>query len=154
MEQEYNHPLYMLNKATRGGVSKAGAATSGRAARRRRPLNLAADQFGTADLSPRSITPKSREGQGGILLHPGLRTMPLDARVRNLYKRILTVGLDYPQGLDHVRQRAKREFRSRAHVQGEELARAVNYGRYMVSEMVGVIQLKKYRAMKQRYEEE
>ena len=80
--------------------------------------------------------------------------MPLDARVRNLYKRILTVGLDYPQGLDHVRQRAKREFRSRAHVQGEELARAVNYGRYMVSEMVGVIQLKKYRAMKQRYEEE
>jgi len=46
MEQEYNHPLYMLNymlnKATRGGVSKAGAAASGRAARRRRPLNLAA----------------------------------------------------------------------------------------------------------------
>ena len=32
MEQEYNHPLYMLNymlnKATRGGVSKAGAAAS------------------------------------------------------------------------------------------------------------------------------
>ena len=46
MEQEYNHPLYMLNymlnKATRGGVSKADAAASGRAARRRRPLNLAA----------------------------------------------------------------------------------------------------------------
>ena len=42
MEQEYNHPLYMLNKATRGGVSKAGAAASGRAARRLRPLNLAA----------------------------------------------------------------------------------------------------------------
>ena len=33
MEQEYNHPLYMLNKATRGGVSKAGAATSGPAPR-------------------------------------------------------------------------------------------------------------------------
>ena len=73
--------------------------------------------------------------------------------MRNLYKRILTVGRDYPKGLDYVRERAKREFLSRAAVEGTELSRSINYGRYMVSEMVGVIQLKKYRTIRQRYEE-
>ena len=60
MEQEYNHPLYMLNymlnKATRGGVSKAGAAASGRAARRRRPLNLAASRCRGAATPARAPT--------------------------------------------------------------------------------------------------
>ena len=32
-----------------------------------------------------------------------------------------------------------------------DINRAVATGRYMVKEMIGVIQLKKYRAMKQRY---
>ena len=30
--------------------------------------------------------------------------------VRDLYKKLLTVGRDYPAGLDHVRDRAKREI--------------------------------------------
>ena len=78
----------------------------------------------------------------------------MDARVRNLYKRILLVGRDYPTGLDHVRERAKKEFLMRAHIEDSlELNHAINYGRYMVREMTGVIQLKKYRALKQRYEE-
>jgi len=33
----------------------------------------------------------------------------------------------------------------------EEILRAVHRGRYMVKEMIGVVQIKKYRAMKQRY---
>lgn len=78
----------------------------------------------------------------------------MDPRVRNLYKRILAAGHDYPKGLDYVRERAKREFRQRTEAHGEELSRAIRDGRYMVSEMVGVIQFKKYRAMKQRYEDE
>ena len=78
----------------------------------------------------------------------------MDSRVRNLYKRILLVGRDYPIGLDRVRERAKIEFFKRAELKDSlELNHAINYGRYMVKEMTGVIQLKKYRAIKQRYEE-
>ena len=74
------------------------------------------------------------------------------SQVRDLYKRILLVGQDYPKGIDYVRERAKAEFAKRAHITDElELRRAVNYGRYMVKEMKGVIGLKKYRAMKKRY---
>jgi hypothetical protein len=73
-------------------------------------------------------------------------------QVRDLYKRILVVGADYPKGLDYVRERAKAEFAKRANVTDElDFRRAVNYGRYMVKEMKGVIALKKYRAMKARY---
>ena len=72
--------------------------------------------------------------------------------VRNLYKRILLVGREYPLGLPWVKKKAKAWF-----LQNQELTetvdinRAVATGRYMVKEMIGVIQLKKYRAMKQRY---
>eukprot|EP00965_Chrysotila_dentata_P192243 6175061-Pleurochrysis_carterae.AAC.2 len=79
-------------------------------------------------------------------------TRSLHVQVRDLYRRIIVVGADYPAGLDYVRNRAKAEFRKNAHVEGVELKRAVNYGRYMVKEMIGVIQLKKYREIKKRYE--
>ncbi|KAL7581511.1 hypothetical protein ACA910_022080 [Epithemia clementina (nom. ined.)] len=102
--------------------------------------------------------------------------------VRNLYKRVLHVGRDYPTGLDHVKKVWKEALRntktcpscyndkdgspllSLSHsLSGggtettipkecnEELLRAVHRGRHMVKEMIGVIKLKKYRAMKQRY---
>ena len=72
--------------------------------------------------------------------------------VRNLYKRILLVGRDYPLGLDYVREKAKAQFFGRAALTDEiEVKRAINYGRYMVKEMQGVIQLRKYRAMRKRY---
>ena len=89
--------------------------------------------------------------------------------VRNLYKRVIHVGHDYPTGMDHVRATWKKAMRNPKNcpscydAQGqplkesnpacdEELLFAVNRGRRMVKEMMGVIQLKKYRAMKQRYD--
>ena len=76
----------------------------------------------------------------------------MDPRVRDLYKRILVVGRDYPAGLEHVRERAKAEFGKRAALTDDvEIKRAIAYGRYMVKEMIGVVQLKKYRTMKKRY---
>ena len=72
--------------------------------------------------------------------------------VRNLYKRIITVGRDYPPGLDYVRTRAKAKFLANADVTDElALKKAINYGRYMVKEMAGITQLKKYRSMRERY---
>ena len=76
----------------------------------------------------------------------------MDPRVRDLYKRILVVGRDYPAGLEHVRERAKAEFGKRAGLTDDvDIKRAIAYGRYMVKEMIGVVQLKKYRTMKKRY---
>jgi hypothetical protein len=94
--------------------------------------------------------------------------------VRNLYKRVLVVGKEYPTGLEHVKKVWKTALRNPANCpswydqQGndgdrpnasatvmndeEELLRAVHKGRHMVKEMIGIIHLKKYRAMKRRYE--
>jgi len=89
--------------------------------------------------------------------------------VRNLYKRVLHVGHDYPTGMDHVKKVWKKALRnpkncpscytSHGNVQlndkscQEELMFAIHRGRTMVQEMIGVIQLKKYRAMRARYDE-
>jgi hypothetical protein len=82
--------------------------------------------------------------------------------VRDLYKRALVVGRDYPAGLTYVRETWKKALKNPQNCPScftdpnsraceKELAKAVGRGRHMVREMIGVIQLKKYRAMKQRY---
>ena len=72
--------------------------------------------------------------------------------VRDLYKKLMTVGRDYPAGLEHVRARAKREIFGRRELTHEvDIKKAVRYGRYMLREMMGVIQLKKYRTLRSRY---
>lgn len=74
--------------------------------------------------------------------------------VRNLYKRVLHVGHDYPTGLDHVKQVWKTALQQTHCDNEQELRQAVAHGRRMVQEMIGVIQLKKYRAMKRRYDDD
>jgi hypothetical protein len=96
--------------------------------------------------------------------------------VRDLYKRVLLAGRDYPTGIDHVKAAWKKALRNPrncpscygssgggydearghdpAHVSAtceREIRRAVAKGRHMVNEMAGVSRLKKYRAMKERY---
>lgn len=85
--------------------------------------------------------------------------------VRDLYKRALVVGKDYPhpRGLEYVREQWKRALRDplsvpsaqgdvdSSELQRREIRSAVGRGRYAIREMVGVIQFKKYRAMRKRY---
>jgi hypothetical protein len=107
--------------------------------------------------------------------------------VRDLYKRVLIVGRDYPTGLEHVKEKWKNAMKDPTNCPScyypgtstaskiiggtvdnnndnnynssssiskeceEEIIRAVHKGRYMIKEMIGVIQLKKYRTMNQRY---
>eukprot|EP00038_Savillea_parva_P007943 m.173455 g.173455 ORF g.173455 m.173455 type:complete len:80 (-) comp13698_c0_seq1:69-308(-) len=73
--------------------------------------------------------------------------------VRDLYKRIIVVGREYPGGLEVVRRKAKEHFRANAHLTEEEdIRKAVSRGRWYVNnELVGVIKLKKYRTMAHRY---
>ena len=75
--------------------------------------------------------------------------------VRDLYKRIILVGRDYPLGLQWVRDKAKVWFRQNKDVKDEiEIRRLVALGRRQVREMQAVIYLKKYRHLKKVYEEE
>lgn len=88
--------------------------------------------------------------------------------VRDLYKRALLVGRDYPLGLEYVRKTWKQaicnvdntpacyttcfvEFTPECE---KQIRKAVGKGRFFVREMMGVIQLKKYRAMKKRYDDD
>ncbi|KAL3784275.1 hypothetical protein ACHAWO_001231 [Cyclotella atomus] len=88
--------------------------------------------------------------------------------VRDLYKRAITVGRDYPhpEGLEYVRRKWKDALRnpdncrllegSTAEIVSENersLRKAVGRGRYVIREMEGTIQLKKYRTMRRRYGE-
>mmetsp|Transcript_19045 Transcript_19045/g.28192 ORF Transcript_19045/g.28192 Transcript_19045/m.28192 type:complete len:123 (+) Transcript_19045:258-626(+) len=86
--------------------------------------------------------------------------------VRDLYKRAVTVGRDYPhpRGLGYVREEWKKAIRSERNFDAQnpslisdpalyerELRKAVGKGRYAIREMIGFIQLKKYRTMRRRY---
>ena len=95
--------------------------------------------------------------------------------VRELYKQALRVGLDYPhpKGIEYVRQQWKSALRNPKNcpscyphvmsdkiaivnnkfttIQEREIRKAVAKGHAMIREMIGIIQLKKYRTMNQRY---
>jgi Complex 1 protein (LYR family) len=72
--------------------------------------------------------------------------------VRDLYKRFLHVGKDYPKGYAYVREKAKQSIVNNKHMTSEDdIVKAVHKGRWWVNELIGVIRLKKYRAMRQRY---
>ncbi len=73
-------------------------------------------------------------------------------KVRDVYKRILFVGREYPLGLDWVRKKAKPWFRQNAHLTDErEILQKVHEGRFYAKEMEHVIKLKKYRKLSKRY---
>eukprot|EP00041_Stephanoeca_diplocostata_P040769 m.1640752 g.1640752 ORF g.1640752 m.1640752 type:complete len:81 (+) comp43685_c0_seq1:165-407(+) len=73
--------------------------------------------------------------------------------VRDLYKRCMLVGRDYPGGMDVVRRKAKEYFFMNKSLNSEDdIKRAVARGRrYLNDEVIGVIKLKKYRTMAKRY---
>lgn len=80
-------------------------------------------------------------------------TPPIHPLVRDLYKRVLLVGRDYPAGIEVVRRKAKEQFFANGSLSTEtEIKKAVARGRWYVrNEIVGVIQLRKYRQLKSRY---
>jgi len=98
----------------------------------------------------------SRQFPGFDLESRGDRnTATMEPKVRDLYKRFLLVGRDYPLGLAYVRDKAKAAFfKNRALRDPVEVKKAIKHGRWMVRELIGVIQLKKYRTLNRRYTSE
>jgi Complex 1 protein (LYR family) len=73
--------------------------------------------------------------------------------VRDLYKRLLFAGRDYPEGLAVVRKKAKEAFFKNKDLTDEvSIKKAVAQGRYWVRELRAIAKLHKYRALKKRYE--
>jgi hypothetical protein len=72
--------------------------------------------------------------------------------VVDLYRRFLYVGRDYPLGLPYVREKVKAAFQRNADLRDEDdILRAIAKGRWWVKELIGVVQLKKYRSLRARY---
>jgi hypothetical protein len=90
--------------------------------------------------------------------------------VRDLYKRYLLAGRDYPGGMEVVRRKTKEQFMKNKNLKDEvEIRRAVQRGRlvyfallslylysfgrwYLKNELLGIIQFKKFRVMRSRYD--
>lgn len=76
----------------------------------------------------------------------------MDPKVRDLYKRFLYIGRDYPLGLAYVREKAKHAFMQNSHLEDmTEIKKAIKKGRFIIRDLIGVIQMKKYRALNSRY---
>lgn len=78
---------------------------------------------------------------------------PIHPSVRDLYKRIIHVGKDYPKGLAWVRETAKKWIAQNKALPLDSIdfKRAVANGRHQVREMEAVVKLKKYRSLKKNY---
>lgn len=76
---------------------------------------------------------------------------PVHPLVRDLYKRLIRAGRDYPQGLTHFREKAKEKFKRDISTTEVDFMKAVAYGRYMAREIVAINRLHKYRALNKRY---
>jgi hypothetical protein len=149
---------------TQHQIMRAGGAIFG-ANLHLRKHHATAMKMTTAQQHP-EITLKSLNHQFGrwtvsSIMHP---------LVRDLYKRALVVGKDYPRGLNYVRETWKKALHDPDNCPScypltstiddpqrvvdceKEIRKAVGKGRYMIREMTGVIQLKKYRTLKKRYD--
>ncbi|KAM9771699.1 LYR motif-containing protein 5A [Syngnathus typhle] len=77
---------------------------------------------------------------------------PLRGEVIKLYKNLLYLGRDYPEGSAFFRQRLKSAFMKNKDVTDpEHIKKLVGRGEYVIKELEALYFLKKYRAMKKRY---
>jgi hypothetical protein len=70
-----------------------------------------------------------------------MREFLMDLRVRRLYKDLLYITRDY-----NYKTQIKQQFKTK------NLQEGLEFGRYIYKEFEALIYLKKYRAMKRRYE--
>ena len=74
-------------------------------------------------------------------------------KVRELYRRILHMGRQYPTGLAAVRESAKKEFfEHKDETDEKKINLLLRRGNWRCQEMEKIIQFKKYRGMKKKYD--
>ncbi|KAK0181616.1 hypothetical protein PV327_003887 [Microctonus hyperodae] len=78
--------------------------------------------------------------------------MSLRSRVLDLYKTLLFMGRDYPQGYDYFRTNLKKAFIKNKHeTDPTKIEKMIERGNFVVKEIEALYMIKKYRTMKRRY---
>jgi len=106
------------------------------------------------------IHPRDKMGNGFINIF-----IPIDqlfqikmslqrSKVIELYKTLLYMGRDYPQGYDYFRTRCHGAFMRNKDLGTEEVDQWLAKGDYIVKELEALYMLKKYRTLKRRYEQD
>ncbi|ODM98757.1 LYR motif-containing protein 5 [Orchesella cincta] len=76
----------------------------------------------------------------------------LKLRVLSLYKTLLFMGRDYPQGYKYFRDRCNTVFKKNKGVKDpKEIEKMITHGEFVVKELEALYYLRKYRTLKRRY---
>ncbi|XP_046962238.1 electron transfer flavoprotein regulatory factor 1 [Vanessa atalanta] len=79
-------------------------------------------------------------------------SQPQRRAVLNLYKTLLFLGRDWPQGYELFRKRLHNVFlRNSEETDSKKIDMMLKHGQFVVKEIEALYKLKKYRAMKRRY---
>ncbi|KAK7901995.1 hypothetical protein WMY93_018764 [Mugilogobius chulae] len=79
---------------------------------------------------------------------------PLRREVVRLYKNLLYLGREYPQGSVYFRERLKAAFMKNKDVTDpEKIKKLVAKGDFVIKELEAMYYLRKYRTLKKRYYE-
>ncbi|XP_026751938.2 electron transfer flavoprotein regulatory factor 1 [Galleria mellonella] len=82
-------------------------------------------------------------------------SLPQRRAVLNLYKTMLYMGRDWPQGYDFFRHRLHKVFiKNSEETDPEKIRIMIKRGEFVIKEIEALYKLKKYRAMKRRYYDE
>jgi hypothetical protein len=72
--------------------------------------------------------------------------------VRDLYKRLIFLGREYPEGLPYIRKKLKAGFlKNREVTEASQIDVCLSRGEYIVKELEALYKLKKYRHLKKMY---
>ncbi|KAH8909190.1 hypothetical protein BR93DRAFT_926336 [Coniochaeta sp. PMI_546] len=81
-------------------------------------------------------------------VNPALRR-----EVISIYKELLNLGKDYPQGYDYFRPRLHRAFMANAHLRDEEeIRKGIARADFVRKEIEALYYLKRYRTLRKRYD--
>ncbi|XP_045447322.1 electron transfer flavoprotein regulatory factor 1 [Melitaea cinxia] len=79
-------------------------------------------------------------------------SQPQRRAVLNLYKTLLHLGREWPQGYDLFKKRLHKVFvRNSEETDPNKIDLMIKHGQFVVKEIEALYKLKKYRAMKRRY---
>merc|ERR1712025_599079 len=76
------------------------------------------------------------------------------SRVITLYKNLLYLGRDYPQGYDFFRSKCHATFLRNKDLEEDQVEEWLAKGDYIIKELEALYMLKKYRTLKRRYYDE
>ncbi|KAK3685379.1 LYR family protein [Podospora appendiculata] len=81
-------------------------------------------------------------------INPDLRR-----QVIAIYKELIHLGRDYPQGFDWFRPRLHAAFMANAHLQDEEqIRKGIERAEFVRKEIEALYYLKRYRTLRKRYD--